>query len=264
MKIKNLTQNLNLINQFIKREIFIRYKGSFLGIMWSFITPILMLAIYTFVFSVVFKARWGINQDTSKIEFALLLFAGLLIFNVFSEVVTRSPTLVTSNANLVKKVVFPLEILPIVALGSSLFHAIISLIILLLAVYIFLGQVYWTIVLFPLVILPICLISLGFGWLISSLGVYIRDINQIVNVGVPALMFLSPIFYPISSIPTNLQFLFFLNPISYTVEDMRRIFIWGLLPRWEWLIFGNIIGILIAAIGFLWFKKTRSGFADVL
>lgn len=254
----------SLIKQFIKRDIAARYKGSYLGILWSFVTPLLMLTIYTFVFSVVFQARWGSEGETSKVEFALLLFSGLIVFNLFSEVISKSPSLITSNANYVKKVVFPLEILPIVALGSALFHSLISLVILILASFMFLGQIYWTILLFPIILLPMLLVTLGLSWLLASLGVFIRDVGQIVGVMVPALMFLSPIFYPISSIPDELQFLYYFNPISYVVEDARRVLIWGEMPHWDWFGYGMLIGLIVFTLGYIWFNKTRKGFADVI
>jgi lipopolysaccharide transport system permease protein len=254
----------SLIIQLTKREILGRYKGSYLGILWSFVTPMLMLIVYTFVFSVVFKARWGTDVETNRAEFALLLFAGLIIFNIFSEVVSKAPSIITSNGNFVKKVVFPLEVLPIVTLGASLFHAGISLIILIIFVLIFMGKFYITFLLLPLVLLPICLVSLGLGWFLSSLGVYLRDIHQIISVIIPALMFMSPIFYPISAIPEKLRILYYINPISYSVEDIRKIIIWGQLPNWGVLGMGLLFGIFISIFGYLWFKKTRGGFADVL
>jgi lipopolysaccharide transport system permease protein len=262
--IKSLFLHRSLIVQFIKREVKSRYQGSYLGIVWSFITPLMMLIIYTFVFSVVFKARWGTSSGDSKVEFALLLFSGLIVFNIFSEVVSRAPMLITSNVNYVKKVVFPLEILPIVILGSSLFHLGINIVILIIAILIFIGKIYWTVTLLPLVLLPICLFTLGLGWFLASLGVYIRDIGQVMSVIISALMFLSPIFYPISAIPKELQFLYYLNPISYVVEDMRRVMVWGQLPHWNWLVLGTLLGLIIAVLGLVWFKKTRGGFADVL
>ncbi|EKN62797.1 ABC transporter permease [Schinkia azotoformans] len=262
--ISSIIINKSLTKQLVKREIKGRYKGSYLGLLWSFITPIFMLIIYTFVFSVIFQAKWGNNADTNKLEFALLLFSGLLVFNVFAEIISRAPSIITSNANYVKKVVFPLEILPIVSLGSALFHAFISLIVLILSMFLLIGTLHWTIILFPLVLLPICLISLGLSWFLASLGVYIRDIGQVINIIVSALMFLSPIFYPISAIPKEMQFLYYFNPISYAVEDTRRTIIWGQLPHWNWLGYGMLVGIVVALFGYIWFKKTRKGFADVL
>lgn len=263
-EISSMLFNKTLIGQFIKREIVGRYKGSYLGILWSFITPIFMISIYTFVFSVVFQAKWGTSGETSKVEFALVLFTGLLIFNIFSEVVSRAPTLIISNSNYVKKVLFPLEILPIVTLGSALFHGLISLFVLLLSKFLFMGTIHWTILLFPLILLPICLFSLGLSWFLASLGVFIRDIGQMINLIISALMFLSPIFYPMSAIPKELLYLYYLNPVSYVVEDARRIIIWGQLPHWDWLGYGILLGLVVMVFGYVWFKKTRKGFADVL
>lgn len=263
-QIKNISNYKSLISQFTRREISSRYKGSYLGAVWSFITPLIMLIIYTFVFSVVFQAKWGTGENTSKVEFALLLLAGLLVFNIFSEVVSKSPYLITSNPNYVKKVVFPLGILPIVTLGSALFQAIISYVILVLSLFVLMGIFNWTALLFPLVIIPLVLFTLGISWFVSSLGVYIRDIGQLVNLALPALMFMSPIFYPVTVIPEEFRFVYSINPITYVVEDARRTIIWGQLPHWDWIIYGTIIGGIVAVLGYTWFKKTRKGFADVL
>lgn len=263
-EIKYLFAQKSLINQFTRREISNRYKGSYLGIVWSFITPLMMLVIYTFVFSVVFKAKWGTGEETSKVEFALLLLAGLLVFNIFSEVISRAPSLVLANANYVKKVVFPLEILPVVAVGSALFQAIISYVILVIALFLLMGVFNWTAILFPIVLIPLLLIILGLAWFLSALGVYIRDIGQIIGLIIPALMFMSPIFYPVSIIPKEFQFVYWLNPITYVVEDVRRTIIWGELPHWNWILIEGFIGIIFATVGYIWFRKTRKGFADVL
>ena len=261
--IQTYFQHKDLIKQLVKREVFSRYKGSFLGIMWSFINPVFMLIIYTFVFGVVFSARW--NMDISdKSHFALVLFCGLMVYNIFADVIVRSPNLVVGNVNYVKKVIFPLEILPLVVLLSAIVHFLISLVILILALLILKSVVNWTIILVPIVLIPIFLLSLGIGLFLSSLGVFIRDISQITNVIVSALLFLSPIFYPISAVPSNIRFIYYINPISYVVEDMRNIVLWGILPNWNWLIIGTITGMIIFTMGSLWFYKTKGGFADVL
>lgn len=259
----NLWRHRELIKQFVKREVIGRYRGSYLGIMWSFLNPLLMLIVYTFVFSVVFKARWGVESN-SKTEFALILFCGITTFNLFAEIVIKAPGLIISNVNYVKKVVFPLEILPVVVLGSALVHAGISLFILIIGLAVLLGVLNWTIIFLPLVLLPLVLLSIGLGWFFASLGVFLRDIDHIIGVTVQVLMFLSPIFYPVSTIPKELQAIYYINPLSYVVEDMRRIMVWGQLPNWEWLTLGAIIGLLVALFGHAWFQKTRGGFADVL
>ncbi|MDQ0890940.1 lipopolysaccharide transport system permease protein [Paenibacillus sp. V4I9] len=260
---KNLWNHRELIKSFAKREVLSKYKGSFLGIMWSFINPLLMLIVYTFVFSEIFNAKWN-TASNSKVEFAIIIFCGLITFSIFGDVISRAPYLVLSNANYVKKVVFPLEILPVVALGSAVINSLISMGILVLCVGIFMHVIEWTLIFIPLVLCPLMLLSLGLGWFLSSLGVYLRDIAQIVTVAVQALMLLSPIMYPATLIPKDLLFLYYLNPIGYVVEDMRRIIIWGELPNWSSLGIETIIGLVIFYMGYAWFQKTRSGFSDVI
>ncbi|KJS15155.1 MAG: sugar ABC transporter permease [Peptococcaceae bacterium BRH_c4b] len=261
--IVSLWRYRELIKQFAKRDVIVRYKGSYLGMLWTFLYPLFMLMVYSFVFSVIFKSRWG-TEVNNKLEFALILFCGLTTYNLFAECVTRAPGLILSNVNYVKKVVFPLEILPLVVAGSALVQAVISLLILVVGLIAVMGVFHWTIVFLPLVLLPLLLLILGFGWFLSSLGVYLRDIGQVVGIVVQALMFLSPIFYPVSVIPVELRPIYYLNPMSYVVEDMRRVIIWGQMPDWKWLVIGTIASALVAILGYVWFQKTRKGFADVL
>lgn len=258
-----LWRHRELIKQFTKREVLARYKGSYLGILWSFLTPLFLLTVFTFVFSVIFQARWG-ESSGSKIEFALILFAGLITFFLFSECLNRAPGIILINVNYVKKVVFPLEILPVVVLGSSLVQFLISLMVLLIGVIVFMGVLNWTLIFLPIVLLPLILLSLGLGWFFSALGVYLRDIGHLVGILTQSLMFLTPIFYPVSIIPKEFLPIYYLNPLGYVVEDMRRIIIWGQLPDWQWLALGTGLGLLIAILGRVWFEKTRKGFADVL
>ena len=167
----SLVKNSQLIFQMIKREVIGRYKGSVFGLAWSFFNPILMLTVYTFIFSVVFKSRWGSSGSDSKTEFALTLFVGMIIFNLFSEAINRSPSLIVERVNYVKKVVFPLEILPLVNLGAALFHSLISISVLILAIVIINGQIFWTAFLLPLVLLPLIFLILGISWFLAALGV---------------------------------------------------------------------------------------------
>ena len=190
----------DLIGQMIHRDVTGRYRGSILGIVWSFFNPVLMLAVYTFVFSVVFKARWQVGSD-NQTEFAIVLFAGMIVFGVFSECVNRAPGLILNNPNYVKKVVFPLEIMPWVSLGSAFFHALVSLGVLLLFSLIVSQSCPWTVFLLPAVLLPLALLVLGLGWFFSSLGVYLRDVGQTIGLVTTVLMFLSPVFYPVTAIP---------------------------------------------------------------
>jgi lipopolysaccharide transport system permease protein len=256
-------KNRKLIKTLVKREVVGRYRGSIMGMMWSFLNPILMLGVYTFVFSVVFKARWSVGSD-SKTEFALVLFAGLLVFNLFAECVNRAPTLILSNSNYVKKVVFPLEILPLVALGTALFHMIISFIVWLVFYIIFFGQPQLTLPLIPIILLPLIFMTIGISWILASLGVYLRDVAQIVGIITTTLMFLSPIFYPLSSLPVQFQRILYLNPLTPTIEQARAVLIWGQVPEFTVLGVYALFSVFIAWLGFAWFQTTRKGFADVL
>lgn len=249
----------------IKREVTGRYRGSLLGLLWSLVTPMLMLGIYTFVFSVVFKVR--MNQAggiDSQFEFALLLFAGLIVFNLFSECLSRAPTLILNNVNYVKRIIFPLEILPWVTLGAALFHATISYCVL----FVFLlaaGQtISWTVLLLPVVLLPFLLLIMGLSWLLASIGVFIRDITQFIGLILTMLLFMSPIFYPVSALPESIRDYLFLNPLTFIIEQSRAIILFGQLPEWSGMMIYYAIGILTAWVGLLWFQKTRKGFADVL
>lgn len=261
--IRSLSRNRELIAASVKREIQSRYKGSFLGLAWSFVFPLLMLSIYTFVFSEVFKARWTATSD-SKTEFALVLFAGLIVFTLFAESITRAPSVILAHASYVKKIVFPLEILPWIIIANSLFHALVSLCVWLLAYLVFFGMPPWTVCLLPIIWFPLILLANGVCWFLASLGVYIRDVGQVIGVFTTALMFLSPIFFPVSAIPQAYRFLLYANPLTPAVELTRDVLFWGKLPDLHVLSVSWITALLIAWLGFAWFQKTRDGFADVM
>jgi lipopolysaccharide transport system permease protein len=256
-------RNRRLIIQLAKRDVLGRYRGSVLGLAWSFFNPLLMLAVYTFVFSVVFKARWGVAGE-DKVSFAIILFAGLIVHGLFAECINRAPSLILSNSNYVKKVVFPLEILPSVALGSALFHAGVSLLVLLAAQLLINQRLPWTVVIFPIILLPLLLATLGFAWLLSALGVYVRDIGQTTTILTTVLMFLSPLFYPVSALPKSYQLWLHLNPLTFIIEEARSVLIFGDAPNWVALATILAASLAIATGGFWWFQKTRKGFADVL
>lgn len=252
-----------LLVAMIKREVLGRYRGSIMGLLWSFLNPLFMLLVYTFVFSVVFKVRWQGGSD-SRIEFALLVFAGLMVFNLFSECIIRAPALITSNVNYVKKVVFPIEILPWVTMGSVFFHMLVSLMVWLVFYVVFFGLPPLTSLLFPLVLLPLLLFTLGLSWLLASLGVYLRDVSQVMGVLMSALMFLSAIFYPVSALPPTYQTLLYFNPLTLVIEEARDVLFWGVVPNIPVWIGALVAAIATAWLGFIWFQKTRKGFADVL
>lgn len=247
----------------IKREVVGRYRGSFMGILWSFFNPLFMLAVYTFVFSVVFKARWGGGSD-SKTEFALVLFAGLMVFNIFSECINRAPGLILANANYVKKVVFPLEILPWVGLGAALFHGLISLMVWLVAYLVLFGVPHATVLYLPLIILPLVLFIMGLSWFLAALGVYLRDVSQFIGVITTVLMFMSPVFYSAEALPEQYRGLLYMNPLTPAIEQARVVLYWGQAPEPGLLLICLLVSASMAWLGFAWFQKTRKGFADVL
>ncbi len=259
----SLWRNRSLVVALTKREVVGRYRGSFMGILWSFFNPVFMLAVYTFVFSVVFKARWSGGSE-SRTEFALVLFAGMIVFALFSECVNRAPGLILANVNYVKKVVFPLEILPFVSMGAAAFHLLVSVAVWLIFYLIFFGVPHLTVLVLPLVLLPLVLFTLGVSWMLASLGVYLRDVGQIVGVFTTALLFLSPIFYPVTALPAEYQALLHLNPLTPVIEQTRQVLVWGKLPDFGFWTAAMAAGAAVAWLGFAWFQKTRKGFADVL
>jgi lipopolysaccharide transport system permease protein len=259
----SLWRHRGLVYASAKREVIGRYRGSVLGLLWSFFNPLFMLAIYTFVFGVIFKSRWNPASD-SKTEFALVLFAGLIVFNLFSECINRAPGLILANQNYVKKVVFPLEILPFVALLSALYHMAISLGVWLAAYMLFFGVPQATTLLLPVVIAPFALFIMGLSWFFASLGVFFRDVSQFIGIVIMALMFLSPIFYPLSALPEGSRDLLYINPLTPVIETIRDVLFWGKLPDVPVLSVYWLVSTVIAWLGFVWFQKTRKGFADVL
>lgn len=260
----SLWRNRQLTMAVTRREVAGRYRGSVMGLLWSFLNPILMIAVYTFVFSVVFKARWGGSDDENTVQFAVVLFVGVIIHSLFSEVLNRAPTLVTANVNYVKKVVFPLEILPVAALGAALFHSLVSMGVLIIAFWIFNGFLHWTIIFLPLIFIPLLVFILGAAWALASLGVFLRDVGQTIGILTMIMLFLAPVFYPVTAVPEYLQFWIRLNPLTFIIEQARDVLIWGRLPNWFGLGSYALIAFLVALTGFYWFQKTRKGFADVL
>lgn len=262
--IQNFLKNRQLIWQMTKRDALSRYRGSIIGVAWSFFTPLLMLFVYTFIFSVVFKARWGASEEESKADFAIILFSGIIVFNLFSDVINRAPGLIISNANYVKRVVFPLEILSWVALGSALFHTGVNLIVLLLVQFVVKGHLPWTSIFFPFVLLPLLFASLGISWFLSALGVYVRDIGQLTGVLTTVLMFFSAIFYPITALPERYRTWLGLNPLVWVISESRKVLVQGVYPDWILLGVLSLVGLLITFVGYWFFQKMRRGFADVL
>ncbi len=262
---KSLWRNRQLIVQMTKREVVGRYKGSVMGLAWSFFNPVFMLVVYTFVFSEIFKSRWGgVGGDDSKTQFAVVLFVGMIVYGLFSEVLGRAPGLILSNINYVKKVVFPLEILPVIAMGAALSHSFISLSVLLVAFALFNGYLQWTAVFTPLVLLPLVIITMGLAWMLAAIGVFLRDVGQTIGIILTVMMFLSPIFFPVTAVPERFRPFMMANPLTFIIEQAREVLIWGHTPDWIGLGAYTAAALIIAWAGYALFQKTRKGFADVL
>lgn len=253
-----------ILRQLLRREILGRYRGSLLGVGWSFVTPILMLAVYTFVFVGVFSARWPGAETEGGLAYSLRLFAGLTVFNFFAEVLGRSPHLVVEQPNLVKKVAFPLEALPFVALGAGLFHFLLSMAVLLVGTLIVHQHLPWSVLLMPLVLLPLALLLLGLSWLLAALGVFLRDIAQLTGLVISLLMFLSPIFYSVQSLAPGFRFWIGFNPLTQVIENLRSIIFAGVVPNWPGWIMSLALAAAVAVAGAAVFQATRREFSDVL
>jgi lipopolysaccharide transport system permease protein len=253
----------NLILRLSRREVEKRYRGSLLGLLWAVITPIVMLCVFSFVFSCIFKSRW---EGTSGAfgEFALNLFAGLITFNIFSECFNRAPGLTMENLSYVKKVVFPVEILPIMALAVALFDAAVSFSVFFIFYLFIYGLPPVTILLLPVVLLPMFLFVMGLAWFLSALGVYIRDLKQITGLLNLILMFMSPIFYSTSAVPERYRGVFRLNPLVTILEQVRMVLFRPVPLDWIHLAIYGAAGWIVFWMGYLWFGSLRKGFADVV
>jgi len=246
------------------RDVEARYRGSWLGPVWSLLTPLLMLAVYTFVFSVVFKARWGVSAEGGRADFALALFAGLTGFNLFAETVSGAPELIIKYPNFVKRVVFPLEVLPVAQFVSKLIQAGLSFAVFLLAVLLLKGALPWTLLWLPAVLLPLGLLSLGAAFFLAAVGVFVRDIHHVIGLVVQVLLFMSAVFYPVSALPAAWQRVLYVNPLVPILEDLRRISLMGLAPHWPVWLATTVATALIAAAGLAFFMRVKSTFADVV
>lgn len=263
--LRNLWHNRNLILQLIRRDVIGRYSGSVFGLAWSFFNPLVLLAVYAFVFTVAFKAQWaGAGQTQGKGHFAIMLFVGMVVHGFFAECLARAPGVIVGNANYVKKVIFPLEVLPVVAVGSALFHMFISLIVLLVGVLALRQSLPATALLTPLILLPLFLFAQGVTWLLAALGVYLRDIAHSTSLLATVLSFVSPVFYPASALPAPYSQLLYLNPLTWIMETTRAVLVQGTAPHWgQWLV-AISTSALVCWLGYWSFQRSRAGFADVL
>ncbi len=257
-----LWRHRSLVLELTKREFTGRYRGSFGGIIWSFVQPLFLLTVYTIAFGVILKARWGFSGGVA--DYALMLFAGLIIFNAFSECLIKSTTLITSNPNFVKKVVFPLELLPVITVATVLIHALIGITVWLLGYILLFGVPKSTVILFPLILVCFIPLMLGVGWLLSALGVIIRDISQLSGMLSHTLLFLTPIFYSIEAAPPLLQNLLMLNPLTFVVEQFRLVLFYGQMPAMKGLALYFVLASLFAWLSLALFRRLRPTFADMV
>ncbi len=257
--------HLPLLLQLIRRDVAARYRGSLLGLLWSFLNPLFMLGVYTLVFSTIFKSRWGIEVENAGTGvFALMLFAGLIVHGLFAEVAGTAPGIILAHQNYVKKVVFPLHVLPMATVGSALFHALIGIGVLFLFELFVMGSIPLTALLLPVVLIPFVPFLLGVGWLLAALGVYLRDIRQIVGPIIAAMLFLSPVFFPLQAAPETLRPFLMLNPLTLIIVNVRKVLIYGQWPDFGPLAAYALLAGLFALVALWWFQKSRNGFADVL
>lgn len=253
-----------LIGRLTRRELAGRYRGSLLGLLWTVLTPLLMLAVYTFVFSTIFQSRWtGVAEQKSG-EYALFLFAGLTLFNILAESLNRSPGLMLENVGYIKKVVFPLEVMPVVILASALVNASISMVVLIAFYVPYRGLPPESALLAPMILVPFCLLTLGLCWFLSAAGVFLRDIRQFIGVLVTLLLFLSPVFYPAAAVSEKLNLVLALNPLTPLLEQWRASIFDGTAPDLVAFLKALGLGWLAAWLGHVFFAKARDGFADVV
>lgn len=249
-----------LLGQLVKRDVLLRYRGALFGVLWIFLSPLLMLAIFAFVFGHIFQARW--TQQPEGLPFWLVLYCGLIVFNVFGETVSRAPTAVRSFPAYVKKIIFPVDILPLVPLGAALVHAGFNFLILAAALA-WTGKLSAALLLLPLLLIPVVLLAVGAAWFLAAWGVFIKDMSQIVPLFVQMLLFLSPVFYPVSAVPPGLTFLYQANPLGAVIEAVRAAVL-GLPVAWTAWIAALAAGLAAALLGHAFFQHARDEFADAL
>lgn len=260
--LNTICEHRDLLRSLVRREIEVKYRGSTFGKLWILLLPLMMLGVYTFVFGTVYGSRWGQGSDLS--DFVPMLYCGLIVHAIFAETVGKAPSLVVNNPNYVKKVIFPLELLPLGSLATALFNAGISFLLLLVLILILKGGLHWTLITTPLVILPLVLYTIGAAWLLAALGVFFRDIEQIIGVFMSMLLFLSPVFYSVDSAPELARAMLKFNPLTYPIEEVRNVVLLGQLPNWQSWLLQMLIGFLVAWLGIWVFERVRPAFADVV
>lgn len=256
----HLYRHRYLLGQLIKRDVLLRYRGAIFGVLWMFLSPLLMLAIFAFVFGYIFQARWA--EQSAGLPFWLLLYCGLIVFNIFGETVSRSPGSVRAFPSYVKKIIFPVSILPLVPLGAALVHAAFNFVVLAAALA-WAGKLSAGVLLFPLLIAPVLLLAIGTAWFFAAWGVFIKDMTQVVPLFVQMLLFLSPVFYPVSAVPPMLRPLYQLNPLGAVIEAVRAALTGLPLPWATWGV-ACAFGTAAAFLGYAFFQHSRDEFADAL
>lgn len=253
----------SLTREMTRRDIQGRYRGASFGLLWALISPFLTLSVYTLAFGYILKSRWpGASGDIA--EFSMILFIGLIVHGFFVECINRAPNLVVGNSNLVKRIIFPLHLLPWTIVLSALFHFITNAIVFFVLSMVLLRQSYWTVVLLPVVVAPLVMLAVGVSWFLAALGVFLRDVGQFMGVVSTALLFLSSAIVPVSTLPENYQLVFKLNPLTFIIDQAREVAFWGHTPDWRGLGLYTIGALAVMYLGFWFFQKTRRGFADVL
>lgn len=260
--ISSLWNHRTLVRMMVSRDFKGRYRGSLLGALWPLIHPVGHLLLYTFVFCVILKVRFGTDASTSN--FALYLMSGLLAWGAISESIARSTTCILEVPNLVKRVVFPLEVLPIVVALSSAATQVGGMLILIACAIVYQGAVHQSLLFIPVIAFSQLLFTTGLCWLLASLGVYIRDMRHLITLGLSAWMYMTPIVYPASALPENLKFLIWINPVAGIVTDYRRVILEGRAPDFAMYTFYTAIAVAFFFSGYYFFVKTKRSFADVM
>jgi lipopolysaccharide transport system permease protein len=262
--IHDLWKHRELLWQFTVRNVELRHKGSHLGLLWSILNPLLMLGLYVFVFGEIFNGKFGILAYETKWDYAMGVFLGLIVFHLLAEVMGIAPTTIVANPNFVKKVVFPLEIIPAANVGASIFHMLISVVLLVISMLVLGSKIGWEIMWLPVILFPVVLLCLGLGWALAALGVFFRDINQIMPFLSMALMFGSAVFYPVHQIPAAAWVVMRFNPLLVAIDLARKAALWHQPIDYQQLGFIYLIGIAACVVGHWVFRKTKPAFADVL
>lgn len=263
LSLKQIWKERELIERLTVREIKRKYRGSFGGGAWLILQPLFMMCVYTFVFSTVFKSRWPGMEDIGTIGYAINMFAGLIVFNFFSECTAASPGLIKGNKNYATKVVFPLEILSVTCVLAASAQAVVSTAVLTAALLVT-GLLKWTMLLIPFVWVAILLVCLGFSWLLSAIGTYLQDIEQLTPVFLSTMMFLSAVFYPVEALPEIAGRLVLLNPLALGIESVRKLTVKGEVTSIPAIVVSIVFAIMFAEASLRIFMKAKRGFSDVL